>query len=305
MASVCGATLALRDAGVPLSGAVAGLSMGLVTADDGSYVLMTDIIGSEDYHGDMDLKVAGSRLGVTAIQLDTKLASGISVDILAEALLRARQGRLQLLDRMEKDQPDVRAGVKPGALCAETVHYDPERRRFLVGPGGEMLRHIEATYDCTVDADEPGVVYIYGLDRGRVTEARDLVRDLLVVVRVGDIHTAEVTELKDFGAFVRVTRAQEALLHVSEISHDPRLLKRPLPELLALGQRIHVMITAVDTATGQVSVSRKKTMDPHQVDHLVAMKPQETAASTFKPVPTFPVVPPRKWNADFFRLLLT
>jgi polyribonucleotide nucleotidyltransferase len=253
MASVCGASLALMDAGVPVTNAVAGISVGLVTAESisepadsafsGQYQLLTDIIGSEDYHGDMDFKIAGTTKGVTAIQLDTKLSNGIPLDIVIEALEKARAGRLHILDQMNKAIAAPRIDIQDSALRAEIVRYDPERKRHLVGPGGEMIRHIETTYDCSVDADEEGVVYIYGKDKGKVAEATELVQDLVVVVAVGNVHMAEVLELKDFGAFVKITRAQEALLHISEISHDPTLLKKPINELLAVGQRIEVKVT--------------------------------------------------------------
>jgi polyribonucleotide nucleotidyltransferase len=248
MASVCGASLALMDAGVPVSNAVAGISIGLVVDEDSNnpdvskYQLLTDIIGSEDYHGDMDFKIAGTARGITAIQLDTKLRDGIPMPIVREALDWARDGRVHILGIMNRRMQTAHAEIKDTAPRAESVKYDPERKRHLLGPGGEMLRHIESTYDCTVDSEEEGIVYIYGQDEAKVREAHDLVQDLLVVVQVGGTHSAEVLELKDFGAFVKITRTQEALLHISDLTSDPHLLKKPISELLAVGQRANVKV---------------------------------------------------------------
>ena len=210
MASACGATLSLMDAGVPIQAPVAGISVGLVTAENisdifpvakpisapharlglglglegtsatvtatrptdasshqaskSSYVLLTDIIGTEDHYGDMDFKVAGSAKGITAVQLDVKLQDGVPAPILEEALDRAREGRLRILESIATAIPRARSTVKDSAPRAEVVKFDPERKMHLVGRGGEMIRFIEEEYDCEVDTSEEGVAYIFGKD---------------------------------------------------------------------------------------------------------------------------------------------
>ena len=275
MASACGGSMALLDAGVPIKASVAGLSIGLVTSDsitslsgggksmnegkngdlvvslnnaDGTnkieaeYVLLTDILGTEDHYGDMDFKVAGSATGVTSIQLDVKLPEGIPLGILEEALDRARAGRLEILASMTSAISVPRSSVKDTAPRVALVRFDPDRRRFLIGPGGEMLRHIEEQYDCKIDVSDEGVAYIFGYNARGVADARVLIHDLVNIVQPGDTFSAEVVDVKDFGLMVKITRAQEALLHISELTHDPVALKKSLTELVAVGQRLDVQV---------------------------------------------------------------
>jgi polyribonucleotide nucleotidyltransferase len=212
------------DAGVPIQAPVAGISVGLVTAENISdffpvvkpslaprarleknsatvtasktvdvssqqsskpYVLLTDIIGTEDHYGDMDFKVAGTAKGVTAVQLDVKLQDGVPAPILEEALDRAREGRLKILESIATAIPRARSTVKDSAPRAEVVKFDPERKAHLVGRGGEMIRFIEEEYDCEVDTTEEGVAYIFGKDELNVKDARMLVQDLVAVVKEG------------------------------------------------------------------------------------------------------------------------
>jgi polyribonucleotide nucleotidyltransferase len=248
MATVCGASLALMDAGVPIKAPAAGVSIGLITKCDEStgnvseYRLITDILGTEDHFGDMDFKVAGTNAGVTAIQLDVKLPRGVPLEILCEALDCAREGRAQILNEMNKSLPRHRAKPKATAPSAQIVKFDPERKRFLLGFGNETVNHIQESFSCEIDASTPGVAYIFGMNPHLVQQARDLVQDLLVPIKEGDIAQAEVIEVRDFGVFVRVSRAQEALLHVSELTYDTTLLKKPLVELLKVGQRFTVKV---------------------------------------------------------------
>jgi polyribonucleotide nucleotidyltransferase len=233
MASACAATLALMDAGVPIKAPVAGVSIGLVTAEDISsiypviapatttiataatttstvessanaatttdisssnsdinnkapkYVLLTDILGTEDHYGDMDFKVAGTAQGITAVQLDVKLQDGVPVPILEEALDRAKEARLQILEAITAAILKPRVAVKPTAPRAEVVRFDPERKIHLVGRGGEMIRFIEEEYQCEVDTTEEGVAYIFGADERSVKDARMLVQDLVAVAKEG------------------------------------------------------------------------------------------------------------------------
>ena len=327
MAAVCGASLALVDAGVPISAHVAGVSVGLVTTDaveplsesvatssEGlRYRLLTDLTGTEDHFGDMDFKVAGTTVGVTALQLDVKLALGVPLDALVAALDRAREGRLSILDKMAQVLPAPRKGaaveLKPSAPRAEVVTYEPERRRLLLGPGGEMVRYIEATYSCNIDMREEGRAYIFGPRADLVLQARNLVQDLVGMVEVGATFLSEVIDIKDFGLLVKINRAQEALLHMSELTHDLNLLRRPLHELVSPGQRLQVVVMSVEKATGLVRVSRKRLIEAGtQPDSLndpfpaaAAALAKKAAGGAIGDLPSFPTVPPRKWSPEFFR----
>ena len=326
MASCCSATLAMLDAGVPLKNSVAGVSVGLVTAREGDdissatesnsrgstsslsstkYRLLTDILGTEDHYGDMDFKIAGTNKGVTAMQLDMKLPDGVELAILEEALKAAGVARRYILQKMRETLSASRDSVKDSAPSAEMVSYDAERKRLLIGPGGEMVRYIEDIYNCSIDTTEDGLAYIYGSDRASVSQATALVKDIVTVLEPGDELTGEVTEIKDFGAFVKLTRSQEAMLHLSEISHDSAVIKRPIATTLAVGQKVQVQVLSVDRGTGAVRVSRKALLKKGETDNISADNTSEIEqvepGGLRDPLPTFPVIPPRKWSKDFFR----
>jgi polyribonucleotide nucleotidyltransferase len=268
MASVCAASLSLMDAGVPLKAAVAGLSIGLVSREgteslkyttenqpsiicnhnndnhinEQDWVLLTDILGTEDHYGDMDFKIAGTSSGVTAIQLDIKLENGIPLIILEKAIDRASEARQNILSYMKTVVAKPRMSLKENAPRAEVVTFNPDKLRHLVGPGGEMVKYIEKTFQCEVNTSEEGVAYIYGQDERNILGAKLLVQDLVLEILEGSIYSAEVIDVKDFGATVKLTRAQEALLHLSELSHDLNVIRRPINELLAVGQVIKVKV---------------------------------------------------------------
>jgi polyribonucleotide nucleotidyltransferase len=321
MASVCGATISLMDAGVPIKAAVAGLSIGLVTSEklklpteeeinkkiiktkgkNNDYQLLTDILGMEDHYGDMDFKIAGTSAGITAIQLDIKLENGIPLFILEEALDHAKNARVTILEKIINLIPEPRKKLKLSAPHADLIKFDPERKRFLIGPGGEMLRFIEDTYDVNISTKEEGVAYVYGTNGKNVIDARSFVQDLVSVVSVGDVFPAEVVDIKDYGVMVKITRAQEALLHMSELSHDSNLLRKPMTDLLAIGQRIDVKVLYSDKGTGQVKVSRKSLLSPKDQDLSLFASPPTPDVISIGDLPTFPIIPPRKWNKDYFR----
>ena len=186
--------------------------------------------------------MAGTARGVTAIQLDVKLAQGVPLAVMEAALDAATAGRLKILGFMDGVMSSPRPSLKPSAPRAEILRFDPERLRHLVGPGGEMRKYIESTFECEVDTQTEGVAYIYGSSERNVLEARMLVQDLVTDITEGAVYRAEVLEVREFGALVKLTRAQEALLHLSELTHDPLLAKRPLVELLAVGQTIDVKV---------------------------------------------------------------
>lgn len=257
MASVCGASLALSDAGVPISSLVAGISVGLITEPDfnkkssenieGDYVLLKDILGSEDHHGDMDFKIAGTRDGINAIQLDVKLFGGIPLNILSQGLGIAKEARFSILDLMEKQLEGKSISLKPTAPRAECVVINSsERLKHVIGPGGEMLRNLEKLYDieiCLLQDCVPEKVYIYGFDHAKVLEARQLVEDIVVEIEPGAVILSTVSEVKDFGLIMKVNSGQLGLLHVSEISHDQNILKTPLNQLFKLGHKFQVEVS--------------------------------------------------------------
>jgi polyribonucleotide nucleotidyltransferase len=204
MASACAASLSLLDAGVPISSPVAGVSIGIVAdplddtsrltvgADGSKYTLLTDIMGMEDHYGDMDFKIAGTKTGITAMQLDVKIADGVPVRAVKEALDRARQARLHILETMNKARAVPRTHLKPQSPLAVEIKYDPDRKRHLIGPGGEMIRFIEKTYECEIDTEQDGIAHVFGYSHAGVTEAELLVRDLLIEPQEGDVHVAQV-----------------------------------------------------------------------------------------------------------------
>lgn len=312
MASVCGVSMSLMDAGVPVKAAVAGVSVGLVTDDgfkksgassEGKYRLLTDILGMEDHYGDMDFKIAGSAEGITAVQLDVKLPLGVPLPILEEGIDQARSARLQILNAMKKAIGKPRESIKPFAPRSAVIQFDPERKKHIVGPQGEMITFIRETYHVDVEMSEPGVAYIFGRDVNDVEEARRMVLELVADIKEGDVHSAEVVEIKEFGAIVKLTRAQEALLHISEITSDPVLLKKPVNELLALGQRFDVQVLQVDKSVGLIRVSRRKLLPADLVkDKLKPSppKPSAHAATDGAAATSFPTTPPRAWDRNFF-----
>jgi polyribonucleotide nucleotidyltransferase len=314
MASACGASLALIDAGVPITSLVAGVSIGLITEQeqiltpsgpndmvDAKYIILTDILGMEDHYGDMDFKIAGTENGITAMQLDVKNPLGIPLSIIQESLDHARRGRLQILTTLTAATANkFPLKLKATAPRASIIRCDSERKINLLGPGGEMLRYIEKQFDCKINVREEGEAYVFGHDIDKVKEACELVRDLVAEIKIDDVYMAEVSEVKDFGVLVKIARCQEALLHYSELSHDATITCRPVREFMQVGQEVQVKVLKVDTATGQIKVSRKALLDATIVDDLKCT-PKAVTLSPRAEVPVFPVNPPRKWNRNFFR----
>lgn len=261
MASVCGASLALMDAGVPIKSPAAGVSIGLIFDEGNSYILLTDLIGQEDHYGDMDFKVAGTEKGITAMQLDGKLPGGIPVTILSDALQRAKTARIEILQKMAQVISKPRSDTKITAPRAELVPFHSDRKLTLIGRGGDVINFIRSTYDVEieifekynqVEAVDPVnslekkdncYAYIFGRNRSNVTEAKMFVKDLVSVLREGDVYTSEVADVRDYGLIVKLTRAQNAVLHMSELSWDPSVAKMPMTSLFVVGQRIDVKVS--------------------------------------------------------------
>ncbi|MCD6364387.1 MAG: polyribonucleotide nucleotidyltransferase [Planctomycetes bacterium] len=251
MATVCGGSLSLMDAGVPIKAAVAGISIGMVSEED-RYVLLTDIIGEEDFHGDMDFKIAGTRKGVTGIQLDMK-ARGIPQDRIVETLERARQARLQILAEMEKVIDKPREQLSRYAPRMFTVKINPDLIGKLIGPGGKMINKIQQDTGATIDIEDDGTVFISCVDAAGAEEAKNMVEALTEEVKLGKIYRGKVVSIRDFGAFVEILPGQDGLCHVSEL--DEKYVKN-VSDVCNVGDIIEAKVIAIDDQ-GRVKLSRK------------------------------------------------
>jgi polyribonucleotide nucleotidyltransferase len=250
-ASICGSTLALMDAGVPISKPVAGIAMGLVKYQDQIKVL-TDIQGLEDHLGDMDFKVAGTTEGVTAIQMDMKI-SGISKEILQQALEQARKGRLFILDKMLAviDQP--RADLSPFAPRMITFEIDPDKIRDVIGPGGKMIRKIIEDTGVDIDIEDDGRVFITSVDHTAGEKAKAIIERLTSDVEVGKTYLGKVARLMNFGAFVEILPGKEGLVHISQLDKE-RVAK--VEDVVQIGDEILVKVIEIDKL-GRINLSRK------------------------------------------------
>jgi polyribonucleotide nucleotidyltransferase len=250
MASVCGATLCLMDAGVPITNPVAGIAMGLVKEGDKAFIL-TDIAGAEDHHGDMDLKVAGTQHGVTSVQMDLKV-KGVGLDLLRQALTQAREARLEILRTMLRTLDKPRADISPYAPVLVQVKIDPDMIGKLIGPGGKMIKSLEEKYDCTIEVEDDGSVTVSSERGGRAAEAAEYIRMLGQSVTVGAIYDGVVTELKDFGAIVELFPGADGLCHISQL--DEGYVKE-VSEVCKVGDRMKVKVISAED--GRVRLSRK------------------------------------------------
>ncbi|MGD0572026.1 MAG: polyribonucleotide nucleotidyltransferase [Sedimentisphaerales bacterium] len=253
MASVCGGSLALMDAGVPIKKPVAGISIGLVTADNGKYVLLTDIIGDEDHHGDMDFKVAGTTEGVTAVQLDIK-ADGLPHNIMVEAMEKARQARLKILAAMSQAIDKPRAELSVYAPKLVTVQIDPEFIGKIIGPGGKNIKALQEQTDTTIEIEEDGTVFISCVGGDGHLKAKAIIESMTQAPKVGTLYpNSKVVSIKEFGAFVEFIPGLEGLCHVSELSDS---YVKSVDAVVKLGDIIPVKLLLVDDQ-GRFKLSRK------------------------------------------------
>ncbi len=257
MASVCGGTLALMDAGVPILAPVAGISVGLVTEFNESgqllrYLLLDDIIGSEDHFGDMDFKLCGTRKGVTGFQLDLKLP-GIPIAILQEAVRRAQASRIKILTYMESIINQPKATLSPYAPRIETIKIDPEKIGLLIGPGGKTIKGITAETGADISVEDDGTVRIYSSNGSSLAQAVAIIEDLCGEVIVGKLYRGKVTGIKEFGAFVEVKSGRDGLIHISELS-DSRVER--VEDVLRIGDETWVKCIGIDDR-GKIKLSRK------------------------------------------------
>ncbi len=256
MASVCASSLSLMDAGVPITRAVAGVAMGLVTDETGDYAILTDIEGIEDACGDMDFKIAGTTEGITALQLDIKL-KGISYKILAEALEQAREARLTILDIMQRTIASSRAEISRYAPRIYRIKVNPEKIGTVIGPGGKTIRAITDETKATIDIENDGTVLIGSPDEQSAQRAIEIIENLTREIEVGEIYTGKVTRLMDFGAFVEVLPGKEGLVHISELA-DYRVAS--VEDVVKAGDEITVKVTEIDRM-GRINLSRRAVLD--------------------------------------------
>jgi polyribonucleotide nucleotidyltransferase len=249
MGSVCASTLALLAAGVRMTRPVAGIAMGLIKEGD-DHVVLTDIQGAEDHLGDMDFKVAGTRLGVTALQMDIKI-TGVTQEIMRSALLQARQAREFILDRMGETIADARDELAEHAPRITSVSIDPEQIGLVIGKGGETVRALEADFDVQVDIEEDGTVLVYATDGTKASEAVAAIKALTKEPEVGDTYTGKVVRTTDFGAFVELKKGTDGLLHVSNVG--PGRLGH-IEDVLAKGDTVDVFVQEIDKARGRISL---------------------------------------------------
>ena len=251
MASVCGTSLALMDAGVPIKGAVAGVAMGLVKEGD-RFQVLTDILGDEDHLGDMDFKVAGTRSGVTALQMDLKIDS-ITREIMQVALDQAKAGRLHILGEMDKVLAEPRAKMSEWAPSIITIKIDPEKIREVIGKGGSVIRAITEETGTTIDIENDGTVKIASVDGVSGREAQRRIELITAEVEVGSIYEGKVARLMDFGAFVTILPGKDGLVHISQIS-DERVER--VSDKLKEGDSVRVKVLEVDRQ-GRIRLSMR------------------------------------------------
>ncbi len=262
MASTCGSTLALMDAGVPIKEPVSGVAMGLIKEDDG-VVILTDIQGLEDFLGDMDFKVCGTKNGITALQMDNK-AKGLSVDILSAALKQAKEGRSFILDNMLKAIAAPREELKETVPRIETLVIDTEKIRDVIGSGGKVIRGIQDETGATIEIQEDGTVHVAATSKESMQNAIAAINEIVHDPEVGEVFDGKVVSLKDFGAFVKITSVKDGLLHVSKIAKGR---VRSPEDVLSIGDHVKVKIIEIDPKTGKISLDRLDKPDVEDFDN--------------------------------------
>jgi polyribonucleotide nucleotidyltransferase len=255
MASVCGSTLAMMDTGVPIKAPVAGIAMGLVK-DGNKYRILTDIQGIEDHLGDMDFKVAGTRKGITALQMDIKV-KGLSYEIMAEALAQAKGARSFILDKMLEVLPEARPDLSPYAPRITIIKIDPEMIGAIIGPGGKTIRGIQEETGVKIDVENDGSVYIASTDGPSAQRAREMVEALVEKPEIGKIYTGRVVRIEDYGAFVEILPGQDGMVHISQLA-DYRVPS--VRDVVRVGDEIMVMVIDIDRE-GKIKLSRQAVME--------------------------------------------
>jgi len=255
MASVCGSTLSLMDAGVPIKAPVAGIAMGLMMEDD-RYQILTDIQGLEDHIGDMDFKVAGTRKGITALQMDIKIA-GLSYDIIKEALEQAHQARMQILDVIAATIPTPRAELSPYAPRITILHIDPDKLGAVIGTGGKTVRALQEECDVRIDIEDDGTIYIASTSGPAAEKAQQMIEELTEEAEIGHIYTGRVVRTTNFGAFVEILPGTDGMVHISQLA-DYRV--NSVEDAVRIGDEIMVMVTDI-SPEGKIRLSRRAVLE--------------------------------------------
>ncbi len=266
MASVCGSSLSLMDAGVPIKRHVAGVAMGLITGQGGAWKVLTDIQGLEDALGDMDFKVAGTEQGITGLQMDIK-TTGITFEIMRQAFEQAREGRLFILSKMNASLEQPREDLSPFAPRIITLQINPDKIGALIGPGGKTIRGIVDATGAQIDVEDDGRVFVSTADGEAAKRAVAMVEALTREIKVGDVFLGKVVRIMPFGAFVNLVPGKDGMVHVSEL--DVNRVEN-VEDVVKMGDEINVMVIAVDPGTGKVSLSRRAILSGESADDRLA-----------------------------------
>ncbi|HBU49131.1 MAG TPA: polyribonucleotide nucleotidyltransferase [Myxococcales bacterium] len=261
MASVCGGSMAMMAAGVPMAKPVAGIAMGMIKEGD-DYAILSDILGDEDHLGDMDFKICGTRDGITAIQMDIKI-KGLARELLTEAVEQARAGRLHILGEMAKTLDAAREELSPYAPRIDIIEIPADKIRDIIGPGGKKIRELQEASGCTINVDEDhsrgvGIVHVMSSDGAARAIARELIEELTAVPEEGKVYAGNIAKITDFGAFVRIMPGIDGLLHVSEMAYSR--VEHP-SDLFEEGDEVEVKVLEVDERSGKVRLSRRPLLE--------------------------------------------
>jgi polyribonucleotide nucleotidyltransferase len=279
MATVCASSLALMDSGVPIPAHVAGIAMGLIKEGD-EFVVLSDIQGDEDHLGDMDFKVAGTKKGITALQMDIKITS-ITFEIMEQALHQALIGRNHIEEQMVKALQEARPELSSTAPQIMTLVIDKDKIRELIGPGGKVIREICESTGAKIDITDSGVVSVFGIDNGSLSKAMAMIDDIAGEPEVGQIYSGPVVKIMEFGAFINFFGKRDGLLHISEISEER---VENVEDVLKLGDVVKVILLGIDERTRRFRLSMKAIGDknalkPRQRSHSSSSSPSSSHSS--------------------------
>ena len=275
MASVCGGSLAMMQAGVPMRAAVGGVAMGLVTGDDnGKYAILSDIAGMEDHEGDMDFKVAGTRNGITALQMDIKV-TGLSRELMAKALEQAKAGRMHILDKMDAAIATPATELSEFAPRLYTIQVPKDRIRDVIGSGGKTIRWIVEETGTKIDVDDDGKVTIASTDAKAAERAIEIIKGLTASPEVNTNYKGTVKRIEPYGAFVEILPGQDGLLHISEMAHTR---VGQVTDLFQMGDEVEVQVVGIDPDSGKIRLSRKPLLPPPTEEEMAAAARQREIA---------------------------
>jgi polyribonucleotide nucleotidyltransferase len=256
MATVCGSSLGLMDAGVPVKAPIAGVAMGLIMEDENNYAILTDILGTEDHLGDMDFKVAGSREGITAIQMDLKI-DGLPIDLMREALQQAKEGRIHILDVMKEELETHRDRLSIHAPKIGQSSIPVDRIGDFIGPGGKNIKAISAEYECEISVEDDGMCVVMGQDQDYIDTVVRLLDSYNLVPIPGEVYDAEVVRIMDFGAFVKIAPGKEGLVHISALNWEH---VKKVNDVVKIGDKVKVKLIKIDDLK-RLDFSMKALMD--------------------------------------------